>query len=522
MGALSLNYLYLLFNAMRTSKQAAQMSGSDNSADVIIIGSGFGGAVAADRLARAGLKVRILERGPWRRTLPVLAGGVDQAVALPVQNRPSLIMRNIRSVKGPKEIRLNRRGMLEMHVGNGVKTLTSSNVGGGSHIWSALVARPDDPAYWDGRGEGVSETIMAPHYAQVASELGAVRPTSSETIPNHASHAWRDSGWFAPVDEQEQYPQAFLYPAQNGGCNGKNRQSSELNGKDGMFGSPSAAKANVETIYLLPHLDGEVSVHDMHEVTTLAHRGTLGWKVAARDHNTGKVEDYYAPRVVLAAGTMNSIKILFASQEAGGVNPIQSLGKGFGTNGDCMGVWVPGHPYTDSSQGTPIHGRLKTDDHPLGVNLIVGGMDAIPMPGWLPDAVKRRLAHFSRQRYQLITMGIDQANGSISFSKGRLKLDYDLNDSDVYQSAYTLFDRLAKHTGRPIQFNRKSAVTVHPLGGCRVADRPAEGVVDGEGQVYGNAGLYISDASILPQPTGGPPSLTIAAWSAHVAASLLR
>jgi cholesterol oxidase len=323
------------------------------------------------------------------------------------------------------------------------------------------------------------------------------------------------------VDEEEQYPQAFLFPLQNGGSNGSNRQSSKLNGKDGMFGSAGAAKANVEAIYLLPHLDRGVSVHDMHEVTTLAHQDAYGWKVTARDHATGEVKDYYAPRVVLAAGTMNSIKILNASQEAGGINPIQSLGKGFGTNGDCMGVWLPGPPYTNSSQGSPIHGRLKTVDHPVGINLIVGGMDAIPMPGWLPDALKRRLTRFSQQRYQLITMGIDQANGSVSFTKGRLKLDYNLNDSDVYQSAYRLFDRLATHMDRRIQFNRKQAVTVHPMGGCRVGNRPAEGVVDGEGQVYGNTGLYITDASVLPQPTGGPPSLTIAAWSSHVASLLI-
>jgi cholesterol oxidase len=385
-----------------------------------------------------------------------------------------------------------------------------------------LVGRPDDPDYWDGRAEGVSEAVMAPHYEAVERELGAVRPSQAETIPNHTSHAWKQSGWFEEMSEEEQYAFAFLFPENNGGRAEANRQLSRLNGEDGLFGSPGAAKANVEVRYLLPHLDRGLTVHDMHEVTRLDPMPAGGWKVTASDHHNGTLGCFHAPRVVLAAGTMNSIKILFAGQEAGAINPLSSLGCGFGTNGDCRGIWQPGPPYGDSSKGSPIHGRLKTADHPPGVNLIIGGMDAFPIPGWMPNAVKQRLAQAARQRFQLITMGIDEANGSVSYEKGRLKMAYDLNGSDVYQNTFSLFDRLAERTASRIKFDRNSAVTVHAMGGCRMAHSAAEGVVDGEGQVFGNNGLYIADASVLPAPTGGPPSLSIAAWSSHVATSLLR
>jgi hypothetical protein len=120
----------------RTSNPSAKMSEQIYTADVIVIGSGFGGAVAADRLVRAGLKVRILERGPWRMTAPVMARGISRTAPLPVQSRPGLILRSICGGKGPKEIRLNRRGLLELHIGKGVKTIASSSVGGGSHLWS--------------------------------------------------------------------------------------------------------------------------------------------------------------------------------------------------------------------------------------------------------------------------------------------------------------------------------------------------------------------------------------------------
>ena len=58
------------------------MSGLTDSGkvDVVVIGSGFGGSVAANRLALAGKRVLVLERGPWRDSLPVEFGCLDDAI----------------------------------------------------------------------------------------------------------------------------------------------------------------------------------------------------------------------------------------------------------------------------------------------------------------------------------------------------------------------------------------------------------------------------------------------------------
>lgn len=478
--------------------------------------------MAADRLVRAGLRVLVLERGPWRRTAPVLAKGLAHAAPLPVQQRPGLILRNIRSGKGPKEIRFNRRGLLELHVGNGVKTLTASGVGGGSHVWSALVARPDDPAYWDGRAEGLSEAVMAAHYSRVEAELGAVRPTHIETIPNHTSHAWRDSGWFENIDEAEQYLFAFIFPQQNGGRAQDGREASRLDGGDGLFGSATGAKANVEAIYLLPHLQAGLRVRDMNEVLSIARTGSGGFEVIAKDLQSDEITAFRAPRVVLAAGTLNSVRILFASQASGGLNRCESLGRGFGTNGDCLGTWMPDARHRNSRLGSPIHGRLKISGQPHGVNLIIGGMDAVPVPAWAPAFLRGWMAAMARQRFQVVAMGADKANGTLAFERGRLRLDYDLHANPVYQSVFETLDRLSDISGRRIGFDRKTAFTAHAMGGCRIGPSSGEGAVDGAGRLYGNEGLYVADASVLPAPTGGPPSLSIAAWSSHVAASLIE
>jgi len=62
--------------------------------------------------------------------------------------------------------------------------------------------------------------------------------------------------------------------------------------------------------------------------------------------------------------------------------------------------------------------------------------------------------------------------------------------------------------------------TVHPLGGCPMADDPAKGVVDDSGRVHGHPGLYVLDGSIVPTALGVNPSKTIAALAERGAAAL--
>ncbi|HEX4673307.1 MAG TPA: GMC family oxidoreductase, partial [Solirubrobacteraceae bacterium] len=59
--------------------------------------------------------------------------------------------------------------------------------------------------------------------------------------------------------------------------------------------------------------------------------------------------------------------------------------------------------------------------------------------------------------------------------------------------------------------------TVHPLGGCPMADDPADGVVDDMGRVHGLPGLYVLDGSIVPKALGVNPSKTIAALAERAA-----
>jgi cholesterol oxidase len=65
-------------------------------------------------------------------------------------------------------------------------------------------------------------------------------------------------------------------------------------------------------------------------------------------------------------------------------------------------------------------------------------------------------------------------------------------------------------------------ISVHPLGGCPMADDPAQGVVDQFGSVHGHPGLYVSDGSIVPTALGVNPSETIAALAERNVEHMVR
>jgi len=487
--------------------------------DIIVIGSGFAGSVAASRFAEKGLQVLVLERGPWRETPEVKAAGIT-AEKLPADNKPSLVLRHIRPTVGPKQITLNKRGLLELHVGRGAKTVSSSSVGGGSHLWSALIGRPLDRSYWNNWTNDLSEAVMDSHYKKVWSELKPIVAEHADEMPNHTSFAWRHKNWFVDLPENEQFPAAINLPEPYASKRVDNSYSISLSGKDGMFGSPSGAKANADVLYLLPHLNNGIEVRDMHEVQSLLNDGN-GTTVNVRDIKNKRDYSITAPHVVLAAGTMNTVKILADSQEKKTLNTMPSLGKGFGTNGDCMATWKPSGGQYNSSLGTPVHGKLVVKGQADEVTILSASVETPPLPSWLPNIVKNKIRD-ARGNFQLVAMAPDDANGVVMFKEGRLQLDYSINNNPVFEKVFSALDSISIRSGSKVKFDQKTVMTAHPLGGACIGSTENKGVVNGKGEIYNNPGIFITDGSVFPAATGAPPTFSIAAWSSYVADKLIE
>ena len=97
-------------------------------------------------------------------------------------------------------------------------------------------------------------------------------------------------------------------------------------------------------MYLAPVLGKGVTVRDLCEVRRIRPAGPqsgAGYVVEFKDLDRGVFETVTAPRVVMAAGTLNTLRLLFASSTStGGLAPMPALGRGFFANGDLIGAWI--------------------------------------------------------------------------------------------------------------------------------------------------------------------------------------
>ncbi|NGP54112.1 GMC oxidoreductase [Thioalkalivibrio sp. XN8] len=497
--------------------------------EVLVIGSGFGGSVAAARLAEAGVDVALLERGPWRDTLPVQSMGIGNRIRYPAGAQ--LYSRGLRAVHGrwlPRQgLGLSRYGLFELHAAGDVTTLCASSVGGGSHVYTALNDRPRVPDYWDGHHPEVSNAALEPHYQRVMEEMGGRPPRLEDAIPNLTAQRYRESPLFDATETLERPRHAVQFPATPGTSReiewGEGIRRREADWKDGgLLGSRFGTKTTLDFAYLAPAMRRGLRVLDLHEAISV-HRcrqtHAARYCVQTRNLYTGRIEPLYAEHVMLAAGTMNTLRLLLSSRdEARGLDGMPALGQRFGTNGDAVGWWSIQDPEADFSRGLPCHGVMapregRREDDPLLIEVGLVGIAGMP----LPAPLKRKL----RRSVMLLAMGADRADGRARLERGRLRVRYDRDASPVFGRAEALFKQVGELSGRKVRVRRKP-FTVHPLGGAVLGATETDGVVDAAGEVHGFPGLFVVDAAALPAAPGGPPSMTIAAWSSWVAARFLE
>lgn len=491
--------------------------------EVLIVGSGFAGSVAAARMAEAGADVTLLERGPWRDTLPVRSMGIPNRIPYPAHGR--LLTRGIKRINGrflPRNgLTLSRYGLFEYFGAGDVSVLCSSGVGGGSHVYTGLNDRPRVGGFWDGHHPEVSTEAMEPHYERVMAEMGGRPPRMEDAIPNLVASRYRNSELFDASQTLERPWHAVQFPETPGTSReidwGEGIRRRECDWKDGgILGSRFGTKTTLDFAYLAPALRRGLRVLDLHEAMSVhlcRQTHAARYCVQVRNLYTGRIEPFYAENVMLAAGTMNTLRLLLVSRdEARGLDGLQALGQRFGTNGDMAAWWALDEPDADFSRGLPCHGTMRmkngAEDDPTLIEAGIVAVDGLPLPRFCRDRIRRDLV--------LAAMGADAADGVVALSGGRLRVRYDPDNSPVFARARGIFQRIAEASGRPVRVGRKP-FTVHPLGGAVLGVEPARSVVGGDGQVHGHPGLFVLDAAALPGAPGSPPSMTIAAWASWVA-----
>ena len=492
--------------------------------DVVVVGSGFGGSISANRLASAGLKVLVLERGPWRDSLPVRSMGIAERAPFPYGMKSvTHLLRTIHF--GRWNLTLNKSGMFEVFSYPGLGVLVVSAVGGGSHGWAGMLVEPQDPSYWRDRHPNLNPADVDKYYDKILADMGAVRLSQD--------HWLRHSIWTQlpaslgcaclPADPQPYMAIKLPYSERDVGQvtegeGGVKRQTCAFDG-DSFLGSRGGAKASVDFIYLAPVLNKGASVRDMCEVAKILpdrNGGATGYSVHFSSLRERKKEVVRAKWVILAAGTMNTLRLLFASSlEPGGLRPMTSLGRTFGGNGDLFGAWFKDSAQPSMFESAPVLGRFKVDGQDVPFVGLGGlpGVDTLP----LPPFAKKKLG----KTVPIIGMGADTGNAWARYEKGSVVVDYAPKQQPILEKIREAIRALGAQSNLKT-WAIKKPITIHPWGGACLGADPDRGVVDHAGEVYGNPGLFVADGAALPAAVGTLPSLTIGAWAHHVADSLVQ
>ena len=290
------------------------------------------------------------------------------------------------------------------------------------------------------------------------------------------------------------------------------------------------------------------------------------WRISYRTlGDRGGAGEISAPVAILAAGSLGSSRLLLKNRRRlKKLSP--ALGSRFSGNGDALAAAFDprastiGDPRTDF--GPSMTTRLDytaeyafmVADGGLPTNfggllelvrmidslhgwrrLLLRGMRLLALVGITDRVISRRHLRPQPPRRPIaeslvfLMLGRDAANGQMRLTP--LFKCFDIRWSRMaserlFESMREVSEQMARTVDAEPFFALdcwplSSYITVHPLGGCPMADDPLHGVVDDAGKVYGYEGLYILDGSIIPSALGVNPSKTIAALAERGAEKLI-
>lgn len=442
--------------------------------DVIVVGSGFGGSITAARLSQGGRRVLVLERGPWWGRHEHLSGPDEFSPHPRGLWGSRKLLRNVRFTDGHRrsgEALVHRDGLYEIHRFSQLTVFNGSGVGGGSHVYGGIQREPS-PAFWDAFPPEFTAQSMATYFDRVR----AVQTPSPSPRPDLSdrtiSRAFRATGLNLEIPDMAIDRDACV------GC--------------GLcvLGCTHEAKITLDRTYLKVAINNGAHIRALHEVKHVSATDD-GYRVSGIDHRSRVPFEAAAPQLVLAAGTLNSVQLLFAArdQQHRLPNVSSALGSGFTGNADYPVVVHRKNSPQPSSRTLVNTAATKDGLYFLDVDM--------PIPGTA----------------MLVGMGGEPARGRMTNRAGRLSVQLEPRQSD---DIYARMDRdiaaikLATPDIRKTHGFRR-LLSAHPLGGAPIATDPTRGVVDHAGNVFGHPGLFVADGSVLPAAPGVPPSLTIAA-----------
>ncbi len=517
--------------------------------DAIVIGTGFGGAVTACRLAQAGFKVLILERG--RR--------YQGATKFPRDFSPA--------TKG--WLWGKDRGLFDARVQDRIVTVQAAGYGGGSLVYANVHIQPPAEVFEQGWPSGYKLHALQPYYNLAAYMLNLAPitqsahglPPKSSLMKKSAKNLNRGAQFFFP-NLAINFGQPRTSFQNTIGAPNKCDYCGEC-----VIGCNEQAKNTLDLNYLkLAEDSGKAEVRTDCEVKSIRRLDDERYVVNFVNLVDNSAVSAVAPYVFLCAGALNSTELLLRCRDEYGTLPNLSprLGRGYSGNGDFIAFAFdtersvrPGRGptitsavvYNNPIMKEPIWFLLEDGGYPPQIAELVQRLNPLRPPKGIRQKIidgqqllstLRTLApgafgipkaresgtptpkHREDHVAVLLAMGRDRANGTIRWGKDAPQawVDWDVRSNlplyDEEQLLSTDFaeDKNAFHgtvAVSPLWKRLRLPISVHNLGGCAMSENEGDGVVNKFGEVWGYKNLYVLDGSILPASTGVNPSHTIAA-----------
>jgi choline dehydrogenase-like flavoprotein len=497
--------------------------------DIVVIGSGFGGAIAAYHLAAGGAKVIVLERGPW-----LSSDEFEHDFLL-----------------GSSSTRI-----FEFVAGQGMSVLGGNCVGGGSVVYFATMPRAPSFVFdrhgsigrrmWPG---SVTRATLEPWYDRVSRAL----PVSQQSW---AEVTYPGGLWAAACDHAGHTANPAPVAIDTAKCTNCNWM---------MAGCRFDAKRSLLMNYLPAAVASGAEIRPLHEVQQIA-RTSDGYYRVEFDHiddedyrirtGNGAIE---AKIIVLAAGAGATPVILQRSEAALGAMP-DAVGKYFSGNGerlntavldeekvrDVLGLSRPsGQAYAGNQIGRgpsvacwdyldgsrPEFSRFSLEQlyFPPGLGTILAQAPSEAGPTFFGVEKKEMLSHWSSW-LTIFTMSEDDNEGVFGppppagnavrisqqmLGQGNLRYTPTANTLRGWAEADAAVKDILERDGlaRVLPWTDEvvGAYTVHPLASCRIGDDPATSALDDRHELRNHPGIFVTDGSAVPGALTVNPALTIAA-----------
>ncbi|WP_372346301.1 GMC oxidoreductase [Streptomyces sp. KL116D] len=475
----------------------------------LVIGSGYGGSVAALRLAEAGIDVRIVEMGMAWDT-PGSDGKIFANTTQPdyrsfwLRTRTKQPLSNFLGFPLDKDVP-RHTGILDAEEFGGIIVYQGRGVGGGSLVNGGMAVTPKRENFAAILPSVDAAEMYATYYPRANAGLGVatIDPNWFETAECYQyarvgrKHAQRSGFPFTFVPDV--YDWEYMKQEQAGTV-----PRSALAGEI-LYGNNHGKKTLQKTYLARAAATGRVTVSPLHKVTSVVPAAGGGYTVRIdqldTSGNVAATKEITADRVFFAAGSVGTSKLLTRLKATGALPALNGeIGKGWGDNGNVMcgranHLWDP-------------TGALQSSIPTAGIdNWAAGGAFAEVAP--LPTGIET-FASF----YLSITKNPNRAQFTWNAATGTVDLNWQTAwKQPSIDMAKSIFDKINAKEGTIYRTDLFGAykiwgdhLTYHPLGGV-VLNK----ATDNYGRLHGYSGLYVIDGSLIPGNTSVNPFVTITA-----------